>query len=186
MNYLKTGIHKRIIRNIALNIEILVNDNDFEISEYDVQAFMSLFLRRNLLNTEYKINRESFGKFDCAISKRNSNDPSILFELKTFVKKKEKLHRRTSYNAIIKDFEKLAKGLKKYPNARGFFILVCKYTDVKNGSEFEFLSEHLKGRGEWREIEEHKGKYRIRPSSKVGIGRTYVITWEIKKAKSTT
>jgi len=70
MEYHKKDIHKRILRNIALNIELLINDRDVDISEYDAQAFMALFLRRNLKNTEYKIRRESFGKYDCVIANK--------------------------------------------------------------------------------------------------------------------
>lgn len=184
MEYHRINIHKRIIRNIALNIEILINDRDSDISEYDAQAFMALFLRRNLKNTDYKIKRESFGKYDCVIANREDGKPLILYELKTFVKPKEKLQIKSSYKKIISDFQKLNDGIRKYKDARGFFILVCKSKDLKNMiQEFNFLLEHIADNRTWQQIEEHKNNYKIRPSSKEYIGSTYIFTWEIKPTK---
>ena len=61
MDYHKTDIHRGIIRNIALNIELLLNEKDHEISEYDVQAFMATFLRRFLKNTDLMFTENPMG-----------------------------------------------------------------------------------------------------------------------------
>jgi len=184
MEYHKKDIHKRIIRNIALNIELLINDKDVDISEYDAQAFMTLFLRRNLKNTEYKIKRESFGKYDCVIANKENGKPIILYELKTFVKPKEKLQIKSSYKKIIPDFKKLNDGILKYELSRGYFILVCKSKDLKDIiDEFKFLSEHLNNNRTWQTIEECKD-YKLRPSSKENIGNTHIFTWEVKPNKA--
>ena len=58
--------------------------------------------------------------------------PLILYELKTFVKPKEKLQIKSSYKKIIPDFKKLNDGVLKYELSRGYFILVCKSKDLKN------------------------------------------------------
>ena len=79
-DYFQHDLHYRLLKNIALKVELLYNDNDKEISEYDIQSFMSLFLRRNLDRNVLIVHRESFGKFDCAIAKKKNNKPIILYE----------------------------------------------------------------------------------------------------------
>lgn len=182
MDYHSTDIHSRILRNIALNVELIYNDNYTEISEYDVQAFLSLFLRRYLKNTEFAIFRESFGKYDCAIAHKTKNLPVVLYEIKTYLKPKEKLQLKTEYNKIISDFEKLAKGAREYPKARGYFLLICRANHLENLSKkFDFIRLAKEGSRKWSCILEHEGKYRLRPSTKeVSIGRVRILSWEVK------
>jgi len=177
-DYHKTDIHQRMLRNIALNVELLKNDKDRDISEYDIQAFMALFLRKNLLNTGYHLHRESFGKYDCAIAAEDEKNPEILYEIKTYIKPKEHLQTITSWKHIEKDFKKLKDGKKKYKNCRTYFILVCKGRDLENMiAEFDFLKQR---------IESTSGKhikmdgYKLRKSQKSNIDkRTFVFSWEV-------
>ncbi len=185
-DYFKDDLHYRLLKNIALNVELLYNDNDKEISEYDIQSFMSLFLRRNLHNTEFSIHRESFGKFDCAIAEKKTNKPVILYELKTFVKEKEKLNTLTSYEKIFHDFIKFSNNDLK--DVRLLFILVCKKTEIeKHKSHFlnklDFVINHKENHDrKWQEFEAENGvKFRIRPSRKVVIERVCILSWEIIK-----
>ena len=138
-DYHKTDIHRRLITNLALNIAILFNDKDYDISEYDAQAVIALFLKKNLLNTAFKTHRESFGKFDCALSlrkekpkdgeKEEDEKPVVLYELKTYLKPPEKINKKGVGQVIIRDFAKLKHGiynryksLKPEDKVRGYFI----------------------------------------------------------------
>jgi len=182
-DYFKDDLHYRLLKNIALNVELLYNDNDKEISEYDIQSFMSLFLRRNLYNTDFSIHRESFGKFDCAVAEKKTNNPVILYELKTFVKEKEKLNTLTSYKKILSDFQKFSKNISDSELIRGFFVLVCKDTEIKKVNfinELDFVAKHMDGKKSWIFLGTDK-TFKIRPSRKVLIERVHVLSWEVIK-----
>lgn len=183
MEYHKTDLHYRLLKSIALNIELLYNDRDFEISEYDIQAIMSLFLKKNFVNSDFAINRESFGKYDCAISEKNSRTPIVLYELKTFVKPNEKLNIESAYKKVESDLFKLKSGIGKYKKSRAYFILVCKNKDVDKVNfidKFNFIKGHLDDSRKWIELTKKKDKLKIRPSRKVRIERIYTFSWEIK------
>ncbi|MBC7776482.1 MAG: hypothetical protein H7246_13695 [Phycisphaerae bacterium] len=148
-------IHRRLLKNIALNTELLYNDRDYDISEYDIQAFIALFLRKNLTHTAFRVDREMFGKFDCVIREREKkeNPSRILFELKTYVKIKplgkdpkkwiKESMDKDAIQDIKSDFFKLKKALAKSSKSknptRGFFILVCRRADLLNLSGINFL-----------------------------------------------
>ena len=183
----KADLHYRLLKNIALNVELLYNDNDKEISEYDIQLFMGLFLKHNLKNTKYAIYRERFGKFDCAIADKETNKPVILYELKTFVKEKEKLNTQTSYDKIFKDFNKIISNLVHMINTRGFFVLICKKAEIENNknifiNNLKFVINHQENNKTWREYKSVNGViFKIRPSRKVEIEKVCVMSWEIMK-----
>lgn len=207
MDYNKADFHRRMLKNIVLNIELLFNDNDYDISEYDVQAFMSQFLRRNLRNIDFEIYRETFGKFDCSIAaitknagetvklsnarrtKKEDVTPAILYELKTFLKTHEKLDAKIQYEKIINDFKKLSDGIKEYSGCEGYFLLLVKNSHVRElDSTLEFIKNRIveeKLSKFWMTIPQHKGIYRIRPSTKVSIERVTALLWEIKNIKIT-
>ena len=44
-------LHQRSVRNVFLNVEILLNDKVDDLSEYDIQGLMFNYLHRALLNT---------------------------------------------------------------------------------------------------------------------------------------
>jgi hypothetical protein len=89
-----TDLHKRMVRNIFLNVELLLNDDVDDLSEYDVQGLMFFYLRRALLNTTATAERERKGKVDCVVY--DNGDPVLLYEMKTYYKKHEKLCSRAS------------------------------------------------------------------------------------------
>jgi hypothetical protein len=176
-NYHVLELQERIVREVILNVELLINDKSRDISEYQIQEFILQFLRRNLDKNIYEVSKESFGKHDIAISKVNSSYPLLVFELKTFVKPKEKLQTITSYKKIIKDFDKLYSSKTKY-DCRSYFILACKEKDLEcNMKEFGFVTKRLKNNKSWQRFDE----YKIRPSRKDSCGRSYCFSWEIKK-----
>ena len=183
MEYHKTDLHYRLLKNIALNVELLYNDKDTEISEYDIQAVISVFLKKNFLNTEFSINREIFGKFDCAISQKNYKKPVILYEIKTFSKPKEKLNIESAYKKIEKDIIKLKIGINKYNHSRAYLIIVCKKRDIENVTfieNFNFVNEHINNSKKWITRQIDNMDIKIRPSRKVLIERVCVYSWEIK------
>ena len=176
-------LNYRVLRNIALKTELLYNDKDYDISEYDIQAFMSQFFKRNTQNTGYVTNREAFGKFDCVISQKASNSPSVLYELKTYAKPNEKLNRKSAYKLIKADFIKLKNGLEKYENCRSFFILICKKRDFKTKpfvKELDFIQRRYEGNKEWEKIDYKELTITIKPSRKCVIERVVALCWEIK------
>jgi hypothetical protein len=59
-----TAIHQWMVRNVFLNIEILLNDGVQSLSEYDVQAFAFLYFARALLNTPFRCERERVRRVD--------------------------------------------------------------------------------------------------------------------------
>lgn len=63
-------LHARMIRDLFLRIEILINDRIMELSEYDIQSLMFLYFRRQLNSKAgYQAEREKNGKVDCVLSK---------------------------------------------------------------------------------------------------------------------
>ena len=179
MDYHKKDVHLRMLKSIGLNIEILFNNKDYDICEYDIQAIMSKFLKSALLNTDNKVHRESFGKYDCAIS-NNKNEPVILYEIKTFLKPHEKLSNNNSLEEILKDFKKLAMPKMKTIGARRYFVLIFKEKEFKlieNDANFDWLSNRLiSNRKEHKYI---KDNYKLRPSSKYQISNICVYSWEV-------
>lgn len=107
IEYHKTDLHERLLRSIALSVELLNNNKDYDVSEYDIQAIMSQFLKRNFINTNFRIYMEKYGKFDCAISEKGLDNPKILYELKTYIKPMEKLNTMSAYKQILHDLSKL-------------------------------------------------------------------------------
>lgn len=182
-------LNYRILKHIALRVELLFNDKDFEISEYDVQAFLSQFIKVNVINTGYVTHREAFGKYDCVISKNDSKSPTILYELKTFLKPKEEINRESAFQSFLKDFKKLKKGINIYKNSRGFFILICKQNQLKYKPKdkkkpfiknLEFILDRYNGRKYYKKFSYDKIDFFIKPSRKCSIERVCALCWEIK------
>ena len=182
----QSRLQKKLLTNIALNVELLYNDSDYEISEYDVQAMISLFLKRFLRNTDLIISREIFGRFDCAISKKKDKTeiPQILYEIKTFLKRKEKLNTKSAYTKIEKDIIKLKKGIGKYKEAKAYLIIVCnkRTLNVDFLKEFNFIKNHIENLKKWTILETNDEEIKVvklRPSRKKLIEQAYALSWEI-------
>lgn len=112
-----TEIHKRMVRNVFLNTEILLNEGEKNIFEYDIQAFMFLFFRAYLRSFDCWAGREKEGKVDCVIYNKNDS-PIIFYEIKTYFKEHESIKVEHFQN----DIEKLAKLVKKIPVQEGIFL----------------------------------------------------------------
>ena len=167
-------LQQRIIREVVLQIELLLNHKRKDICEYQVQDFILNFLHNSLDNNYFQVSKEKYGKYDIVIEQ--DNKPLFLFELKTFIKNNEKMQKNTNYKKILKDIQKLEDGINKY-QCRSYFILVCKEKDLDNKhSEFDFVINRLQNIKKWHKINNIK----LRPSRKDKVFRTYAFSWEIK------
>ena len=170
-------LQERIMREIVLHIELLLNNKRKDISEYQIQEIILNFLHNNLDKSIFTVTKEKFGKYDIVIEKNDK--PLLLFELKTFVKDKEKLQTNNNYKYIKKDCEKLLKGIEKY-KCRAYFLLVCKERDLKeNKKEFKFVIDRLDNIRKWVVVDNIK----LRPSRKDKCYNTFAFSWEIKGKK---
>ena len=120
---------------------------------------MTLFLRRNLNNTGYRIAKEQFGRTDCAIAKVGIETPSIIYEIKTTFEPQEILNRLSTYKKIKRDFKKLASRLSHI--IWQVVILYCKRREVGTKENnpvdllpvFDFLVSSLNDQKTWRSFQ---------------------------------
>ena len=204
-NQFKT-IHRSALRDIALNIELQLNNGNAGISEYDVQEFMYQFLKNKFANTVFRVLKEP-DKTDCMIANKKDNTPIILYEMKTFIKSHEMIARKSALKKIKDDFKKLSN--IQHTDAEGYFILVfrsknlnefskkeekakiIRSKNVNNRSEnekdkilllenFDWLTKRLNSRS-WSLVD----NYKLRPSAKEVVLNTYVFSWEIIRDKTT-
>lgn len=173
-----TELHEKAVRNVFLNVELLLNDGIRDISEYDIQSLLFLHFRRSLVHTNAHADREKEGKVDCVLF--YTDEPVVFYEIKTYFKKKEKLQKSN----FDHDIDKMAELLTKHPNARGYvFVAGAKSKFSKEAlDDFAFVSAHLRdGKRNWRSYKLNSGEtIRLRPSQKQHRGQGVVITWEVK------
>jgi hypothetical protein len=172
-----TDLHKRMVRNIFLNVELLLNDDVDDLSEYDVQGLMFFYLRRALLNTTATAERERKGKVDCVVY--DNGDPVLLYEMKTYYKKHEKLRSEDFDHDLTKLFDLLA----KYSHARAYFLLAGRKSKFTPSSltQFPWLAQRLHAkRRDWVNFKLRNGTaVRLRPSQMQHYGRGVALTWEV-------
>lgn len=175
-------LHQRMLNNVFLNVEILLNDRVNDLSEYDVQGLMYLYFKRALINSDYSVERERFGKADCVVLQ--NGHPHLLYELKTYYKK----HERPLQSHYKKDLEKLFDSLGDYHksdvSARAFFILAGRKSKFKSRSlsQFSWLNKRLNDRERnwtWYQISKNK-RVHIRPGPLLSHGRGLATSWEVK------
>lgn len=171
-------LHQRMLRNVFLNVELLLNDGVHELSEYDVQSLMFFYFRRTLLNTTATAERERYGRVDCVVCE--SGAPVLLYEMKTYYKKREMPH-KTHFD---KDLRKLRRLLIKSPNARAYFLLAGKKAKFKVGdlTQFPWLAQRLHDRKlSWVDyILPDDSVIRLRPSQMQHYGQGVALSWEVK------
>lgn len=175
-----TDINKKLVRNVFLNTELLLNEGEKEIFEYDIQAFMFLFLKRHLKGTNYTAGREKVSKVDCVIfdNTGGSSIPACFYEIKTYFKSHEKIQGSDFDN----DLDKLASLITKHRDTKGIFItagLTEKYNDPVV-SALPFIKAHLNNQRAWQSRSLPSGiTVRLRPSTKEVNGLCNVMTWEV-------
>ncbi|OJI53899.1 hypothetical protein [Vibrio vulnificus] len=170
-------INKKLVRNVFLNTELLLNEGEDQIFEYDIQAYMFLFLKRFLKGTGRTAGREMVQKVDCVIFDHN-NVPECFYEIKTYFKAREVILQKHFED----DIDKLAKLLQLHSNATAMFItagLTKKYTDNK-AAKLAYIGEHLSNNSSWHNLTTTSGiDIKLRPSVKETRGLCNVMTWEI-------
>ena len=173
-----TVIHQRMVRNVFLNIEILLNDGVQSLSEYDVQAFAFLYFARALLNTPFRCERERVRRVDCVVYEEDH--PRIFYEMKTYFKP----HERMTKSLFDKDIKKMAEILAGHDSASAYFLIAGSREAFASEKldEFDFISKHLHENDRaWHSYEYEKDRQvRLRPSQKQHRGQSVLITWEIK------
>lgn len=167
-------LHSRLVRNLFLNIELLLNDGIEELSEYDVQNLIYLYLARVTVNTELRSAREKINRTDCVIFKEEK--PLVFYEIKTYFKESENFSTK-----LNRDIQKLRDRKTSYPTAKCYLIIAGernKLEDVKE--KFKYIEDHVnKDSRKWFQMENYSA--RLRPSRKDIRGRSFVSSWEIKE-----
>ncbi|WP_434528245.1 hypothetical protein [Vibrio sp. K4] len=170
-------INEKLVRNVFLNTELLLNEGENQIFEYDIQAYMFLFLKRYLKGSARSAGREKVQKVDCVIFDIN-DDPECFYEIKTYFKDHEVILEKHFED----DIDKLAKLLQTHPNAKAMFItagLTKKYTD-HHAAKLAYIAEHLNNVRRWHPLKTTSGiDIKLRPSVKERRGLCNVMTWEI-------
>lgn len=168
--------------------------------EYMVQATINNFIAGHLRNTPFRTQRE-WNFIDNAVLFTASEEPMVLYEVKSFIKPHEN---RISPKAIFKDILKLAIKKKEYPYIeaymivagkskvlkeslnKGALLLPNKFIDLKNRTSIELGIEcFAELKIEKRLLEEAKN-YKIKhisvsPSRWRNYDGMCAISWRINK-----
>lgn len=170
--------HAQMVRDVFLNVELLLNSGIRELSEYDIQGMMFLAFRTALTNTPWRADRETSGKVDCVVFE--AAKPLLLYEIKTYFKPRERLRLEDFRN----DLQKLRTTKAKYPDARAFFLVAAGKTKIKQASVRAdpvlggLVSQEDR---KWTVLQLKDGsKLSLRPSRREHYGRSVVLTWEVK------
>ncbi|WP_394158432.1 hypothetical protein [Vibrio campbellii] len=174
-------INKKLVRNVFLNTELLLNEGEKEIFEYDIQAFMFLFLKRYLKGSSYTAGREKVSKVDCVIFDNTTKPlkPVCFYEIKTYFKS----HENIQVAHFDNDLDKLASLIQEHNDTKGLFItagLTEKYKST-SVSALPFIKAHLDTDRKWQSRKLPSGiTVDLRPSVKETRGLCSVMTWEVK------
>lgn len=171
-------LHARMIRDLFLRIEILINDRIMELSEYDIQSLMFLYFRRQLNSKAgYQAEREKNGKVDCVLSK--DEKPILFYEIKTYFIKNETIKEKH----FKKDIEKLKSLALENPDARCYFVvagLKSKFRKLDLKLESFIRSHVVKDSKKWLELDFGDNTNSIlRPGRKQKAGMSIVVSWEL-------
>ena len=179
MNY--NMIHKKMIRHVFLQTELLINDDIIELSEYDIQAMIFTFFRTRLgMFHLSETTRERQGRTDIVV--KSMNEPDVYIELKTYFKSNEHFT-DTHFNADIKKLaDKVAAG-----GIRAFFVIAGlkeKFNDHRI-DRYEFLWSKREFKRNYIEysIPDSEQPVIMRPSRGERWGRTHLWSWEIMGTK---
>jgi hypothetical protein len=145
---MKNNIERELVNYLYYELNTLGILLNHEIFEYDVQSSIHKYLKFKRYPNE-KIEREKERKSDVVIKRYLENSKEIdLMEVKTYIKKNEKL----SYVNIFNDIEKLTQTLEFYGEEfnekKGYFLLAFRekvlnvnYKSFRNKAFSEFLKD---------------------------------------------
>lgn len=174
-----TNLHARMIRDLFLRVELLLNEGITELSEYDIQSILFLYFRRQLISyNTYQVERESSGKVDCVLKK--DGKPLIFYEIKTFFKNNEKIKEKH----FIEDINKLNDKLLNNPGSKCYFVIagLKKKIHSRNKQLENLIESHIQNNSRKRvEIFLNDNTSSIlRPGRKQIAGISMVVSWELK------
>jgi hypothetical protein len=172
------NVHERMVRNVFLNVELLLNEDVRSISEYDVQSLVFLYFARHLRNTDCTAEREREGKVDCVLYENDS--PRALYEIKTYFKPNERLTKQH----FDKDIDKIVSLLRIHASAAGYILIAGAKAKFKDEEllDFDFIEKHLRRDDRnWHRYKLPDGQIvRLRPSQKQYRGQSVLISWQVK------
>lgn len=173
-----SNAHERMIRNVFLNVELLLNDDVYSLSEYDVQSLVFLYFARHTRNTKHTAEREREGKVDCVLYEADT--PLAFYEIKTYFKPNEWLTKQH----FDKDIDKMVSLLRNYSSATGYILVAGAKAKFKDEEllNFDFIARHLRDDDRtWYPYKLPDGqRVRLRPSRKQHRGLSVLISWEVK------
>jgi hypothetical protein len=172
-------VHKRMMRYVFLQTELLLNDDILELSEYDIQSMIFAFFRSRLEKYHLEeATRETDNKTDIVINQKSGE--KVYLELKTYFKPHESF-RKAHFDS---DFRKLLEKAVK-EKSRAYFIIAgssSKFAENKI-KRYAFLHQkYLQNKKKTAyvlAIGDAKVEIRIRPSIGQSHGRSRLWSWEI-------
>lgn len=188
-------IHPSLIHNLFYETGARLTRYGFRMNEYDVSYLIYSFLNDFVKAENYYSEREKKRRFDNCIIDANSENPIVVYELKTYVKKQE----RIVDAPVFSDFIKLAKYKIENKKVKTYFVMVCttsKIQKVITAKKYEIgkiLNEHMNNnRADYSiDISKIKSKKKIdrsligkkvklRPSIKKSDNLISCVSWEVK------
>jgi hypothetical protein len=126
--YYNENIHSNMISKILSVLIDKFAERLDEQDEYFIQAKINDFLNNQLRNSQFFAHRE-WKNIDNVVSVKDSNEPLVLYEVKTYIKKSEK---KINPNEIYKDILKLA--IQKYekPHLNAYMLIAGKTNVAKD------------------------------------------------------
>lgn len=130
-------VHRDMLNDAVPLIQNLRKEKGDNISENDIrEQFHAAFNKHAHRNLEYAQERND--RKDMVIRMKNKNTgkkvPVIEYELKTYFKDNEIFYLATAFGMIIHDINKL---YKRESDAKAYFILVCKKSQIDNCPDTE-------------------------------------------------
>ena len=178
-------VHRDMLKDAVPLIQELRKKQGDNISEYDIRdQFHKAFDKHPHRNLEYA--QECNGRKDMAIrekdKKTGKNIPVLFYELKTYFKEHELL--RNNIGEIISDIDKL---YKRESDAKAYFILVCKKSQIDNcpdTEEFKFIKAIGLGNAGLNtkyKVEGYFDEITIRAKHKELNDDFVILSWEVEK-----
>lgn len=172
-------VHKKMMRYVFLQTELLLNDEILELSEYDIQSLIFTFFRSRLAKFNLvEATRETENRTDIVV--HQSKGKKVYIELKTYFKRGENFQ-QVHFND---DFKKLLEKVNKEKSI--CYFIIAGHRSKFNESQvqdYDFLI------GKYLRIKEHTTyplniddkivNIKIRPSAAESVGECRLWSWEI-------
>lgn len=173
------AVHEKMIKYVWLSTEILLNDEIYELSEYDIQAMIFTYFTTRMKNLGITgTYREKQGRTDIVVE--SDFYGKAFLELKTYFKKNEFFTEKHFSQDLTKLVEKA-----QLQNSREFFIIAGRNNKIvdRKIEKYNFMvGKYLKLRNQTTyTIPGSKDEIVIRPSVGRRMGMSFIWSWEILK-----